>query len=59
MIGTRVDWIADWRDQTVQVYRPHDGALQLIATLTAADTLTSPVLSGFATPVRNLFAPPR
>jgi Uma2 family endonuclease len=48
-------WIVDWRLETVAVYRHHEGQLHLAATLTREDTLTSPVLPGFALPVANLF----
>jgi len=49
-------WAADPRAQTVRVYRPGpDGALALVATLGREDTLTSPLLAGFAAPVAGLF----
>jgi Uma2 family endonuclease len=48
-------WIVDWRLETVTVYRHQDGQLQLAASLTREDTLTSPVLPGFALPIADLF----
>jgi Uma2 family endonuclease len=59
--ATGVDeyWIADWRERTVDVFRRNGGALTLVATLTDDDTLTSPVLPGFACPVRSLWSFPR
>jgi Uma2 family endonuclease len=56
--GVREYWIIDWRAETVDVHR-HDGtALRLIATLSAADQLTSPLLPGFTARVGDLCAPP-
>jgi Uma2 family endonuclease len=56
--GTREYWIADWQDVSIQVYRREQGTLRLVATLTAEDTLTSPLLPGFAASVRDLCASP-
>jgi Uma2 family endonuclease len=56
--GVREYWIVDWRTQTVQVYRRHEAALRLEATLTAEDTITSPLLPGFACTVAALCASP-
>jgi hypothetical protein len=39
----------------VEVYRRQEQALHLVATLYATDTLTSPMLPGFACPVTQLF----
>ncbi len=56
--GVREYWIADWRSRQVEVYR-HDGtARAFVATYTATDTLTSPLLPGFRCPVGALFADP-
>jgi Uma2 family endonuclease len=53
-------WAADPRLATVQVYRPGlDGALGLVATLGRGETLTSPILPGFAAAVAELFRPTR
>jgi Uma2 family endonuclease len=53
--GVEEYWIVDWRARTVEVYRRADGALQLVATLGDADTLTSPLLAGFSCPVTRLW----
>jgi Uma2 family endonuclease len=53
--GVREYWIADWRLHQVEVYRRERGELRLLATLLAGDTLTSPLLPGFACPVERLF----
>lgn len=50
-------WIVDWRLRVVQVYRRQDLALQLVATLSGEDVLTSPLLPGFSCPVANLWDP--
>ena len=48
-------WIVDWRTQQVEMYRREDLALHLVATLHPTDTLTSPLLPGFACEVATLF----
>jgi Uma2 family endonuclease len=64
--GVEEYWLLDWRSQTVLVYRraavgvqpaglQPASALQLVATLGRDDTLTSPVLPGFAVHVARLF----
>ena len=53
--GVAEYWIVDWRARTVEVYRRTEDALELAATLTDGDTLTSPLLPGFAYPVANLW----
>jgi Uma2 family endonuclease len=53
--GVSEYWIVDWQQRKVEVYRRQQMALQLLATLYAIDTLTSPVLPGFACPVVTLF----
>ncbi len=54
--GVREYWIADWRNQQIEVYRRGDRAmLELIATLFPNDTLASPMLPGFSCPVGRLF----
>lgn len=52
--GVREYWIVDWREMTVQVYRREQAALRLVATLTAEDTVTSPLLPGFVWPIAGL-----
>ncbi len=54
--GVQEYWIVDWRARTVAVYRRHRAQLRLVATLNPDDTLTSPLLPGFALPVARLFA---
>jgi Uma2 family endonuclease len=53
--GVREYWIADWRVQTVTVYRRQNLALQLVGTLQREDELTSPLLPGFHVSVVSLF----
>ena len=48
-------WVVNWRTSTVEIYRRQDGNLRLVATLGADDTITSPLLPGFALPVARLF----
>lgn len=55
--GVREYWLLSWQDRTAQVYRRVDAELKLAVTLTATDTLTSPLLPGFACPVDSLFEP--
>jgi Uma2 family endonuclease len=54
--GVQEYWLVDWQRQQVTVYRREQAALVLQATLFADDTLTSPLLPGFACAVRRLFA---
>lgn len=56
--GVREYWIVDWQEPSIQIYRREELALRLIATLYAADTLTSPLLPGFAAIVQELCATP-
>lgn len=48
-------WLADWRVRSVLVYRPGARGLELAEALGADGTLTSPLLPGFAVPLRELF----
>jgi Uma2 family endonuclease len=45
-------WITDWWQHRVEVYRRQDDQFTLVATLGPGDTLTSPLLPGFALPAR-------
>lgn len=54
-IGVAEYWIADWRARTVEVYRRGGGLLRLVATLGDGDTLTSPLLPGFALSLGELW----
>jgi Uma2 family endonuclease len=51
-------WILDGMRRRLEIYRRHNGALGLVATLYADDTLTTPLLPGFALRTGNLFFPP-
>ncbi|MBL1176668.1 Uma2 family endonuclease [Pantanalinema sp. GBBB05] len=53
--GVQEYWILDWRLKQVEVYRHQAGVLQLICTLIAGDSLTSPLLPGFSCTVERLF----
>ncbi len=53
--GVMEYWIADWRTQQIEVYRRRDGILQWQETLTAHDTLTSPLLPNFSCPLTQIF----
>jgi Uma2 family endonuclease len=48
-------WVVDWQQRQVEIYRREEATLVLIATLFAGDTLTSPLLPGFACQVARLF----
>jgi Uma2 family endonuclease len=48
-------WLADWRTQTVAVYRRNGESLEVVTILTNDDPLTSPLLSGFSHPVSFVF----
>ena len=52
--GVREYWIVDWPDQVIQVYRHRDGALEVAATLSGTDQLTSPLLPGFSCSVGEI-----
>ncbi|MBI3967229.1 MAG: Uma2 family endonuclease [Chloroflexi bacterium] len=56
--GVREYWLVDWRRQTLDVYRREQDALALAVRLSAEDSLTSPLLPGFAVLVRALCATP-
>jgi Uma2 family endonuclease len=53
--GVMEYWIVDWQTRKVEVYRRQELALHLAATLYVEDTLTSPLLPGFACPIAVLF----
>lgn len=53
--GAQEYWILNWRIEQVEVYRREWATLRLVETLFADDTLTSPLLPGFACAVRQLF----
>ncbi|NJL49357.1 MAG: Uma2 family endonuclease [Leptolyngbyaceae cyanobacterium SM2_5_2] len=53
--GVQEYWIVSWQRQTLEIYRRTETQLQLFGTLLAGDTLTSPLLPGFSTPVATIF----
>jgi Uma2 family endonuclease len=53
--GVREYWIIDLQLQQIQVYRRENATLVLVATLFAADVLTSPLLPGFSCPIDWVF----
>jgi Uma2 family endonuclease len=48
-------WVADPEARTVEIYRPADGALALVATLAGDDEVTSPLLPGFKCRASRIF----
>ncbi|MGB8702322.1 MAG: Uma2 family endonuclease [Thermosynechococcaceae cyanobacterium] len=53
--GVQEYWIVNWQQKTLEIYRRTDAQLKLIATLLEGDTLTSPLLPEFSTPIAQLF----
>jgi Uma2 family endonuclease len=53
--GVREYWLADRFARLVQVYRPAGPEYLLVATLGLGETLTSPMLPGFALPIDEIF----
>ena len=53
--GVQEYWIVDWRARQVEVYRREREGLQLVATLSGQDVLTSPILPDFACPLAYLW----
>jgi Uma2 family endonuclease len=53
--GVQEYWLVSWQLQSLEVYRRLEGQLQLVGTLIAGDTLTSPLLPGFSVPVLKIF----
>jgi len=50
-------WIVDWRQHTVDIFRRSGEELVRVATLGDGDTISSPLLTGFETPVAGLWEP--
>jgi len=48
-------WVADPESRTVEIYRPADGALALVATVGGDEEITSPRLPGFACRAARVF----
>lgn len=55
--GVAEYWIVDWRARQIAAYRRVGDTLELAATFTDDDELTSPLLPGFSFPVRDLWEP--
>lgn len=53
--GVQEYWIVNWQIKTLEIYRRTDAQLQIVATLLAGDTLTSPLLPGFSVLLDRLF----
>ncbi|BAC88296.1 Uma2 family endonuclease [Gloeobacter violaceus] len=49
-------WIVDWQLKHIEIYRREQQALRLTATLLETDTISSPLLPGFACALGPLFA---
>ena len=49
-------WVVDWRRRRVELFRRRNLQLELIATLTESDILTTPLLPDFSCRVADLFA---
>jgi Uma2 family endonuclease len=49
-------WSVDWLSRAVQVYRHSQGRLELNATLSGEDVLTSPLLPGFSCPLARIWS---
>jgi len=54
--GLREYWIVDPEMRSVEIYRRWARGLRLVATLTTADILTTPLLPGFSCRVQEIFA---
>jgi Uma2 family endonuclease len=48
-------WVADPEARTVEIYRPADGALALVATVGGEEEIISPLLPGFACGAARVF----
>ncbi|MGB7441837.1 MAG: Uma2 family endonuclease [Coleofasciculaceae cyanobacterium] len=53
--GVQEYWIVSWQLYSVEIYRRTEAVLQLVSTLLVGDTLCSPLLPGFTTPVAKIF----
>ena len=54
--GVREYWIVDWIQHTVEVYRHEGVTFQQADTLGDSNTLTSPLLPGFALPTTQIWS---
>ncbi|NJK29688.1 MAG: Uma2 family endonuclease [Acaryochloris sp. RU_4_1] len=55
LYGVQEYWIVNWQLKTLEIYRRTDAQLQLVGTLLAGDTLTSPLLPGFSATLTEIF----
>jgi len=53
--GVQEYWVVDWERREVAVYRRQGSGLRIVETLRDDATLTSPLLSGFACPIAELW----
>jgi Uma2 family endonuclease len=53
--GVSEYWIADPEARAVEIYRPAEGALALVATVGGDEEMTSPLLPGFACKASRVF----
>ena len=53
--GVSEYWIIDWLRRQIEVYRRHELALHLFATLQDGETLETPLLPGFSCPLATFF----
>ncbi|MEC4803679.1 MAG: Uma2 family endonuclease [Jaaginema sp. PMC 1079.18] len=53
--GVQEYWLADWRLETITVYRRREVQLQQVCTLLKGDNLTSPLLPDFCVAIASLF----
>lgn len=53
--GVQEYWIVSWQLKSLEIYRRTNAQLQLVHTLFVGDTLTSPLLPGFRTPIAHFF----
>jgi Uma2 family endonuclease len=56
--GVAEYWLIDLEKQTVEIYRLLEGKLQLAATISGSDELTTPILPGFSCSASEVFALP-
>ena len=53
--GVQEYWIADYLTKQVEVYRRNQAQLLLVATFIGTDTISSPLLPGFACAISSFF----
>lgn len=55
LYGVQEYWIVNWRLRTLEIYRRQEAQLQLVSTLLAGDTLSSPLLPEFSAAIAPIF----